>query len=62
MQANPQKNRVFVDEILLEQFRRKGYNCKEIKEVNATIFLIIHPHDHVRPPLTETYKKLLKSN
>jgi hypothetical protein len=42
MHTDPKKNRTYVDDILLEQFRRKGYKCDEVEEQDATIFIITH--------------------
>jgi hypothetical protein len=63
MYTDPKQNLIQVDHILIEQFRRKGYKCEEIKEQNATIIIISHERKNAdTPPLNETYKDLLKAN
>jgi hypothetical protein len=42
MHTDPKKNRTQVDHILLDQFRRKGYKCKEVKQQDATILIFTH--------------------
>lgn len=63
MQTNPKENRTRVDDILLEQFLRKGYKCEEIFEEDATLFVITHEKkntDVITPVMNETYKNLLR--
>jgi hypothetical protein len=65
MHTDPKKNRTHVDHILLEQFRRKGYKCEEVKEPDATVFIITHEKkntDIVAQVISETYKGLFKAN
>jgi hypothetical protein len=40
--SNPKENQSYPNELLLEYFRRKGYQCKKIKEDNATVIIIRH--------------------
>jgi hypothetical protein len=50
---------------LLEQFRRKGYKCEEIKEKDATIFIITHEKknaDVITQVMNEKYKDLFRTN
>ena len=65
MYTNPKENRTQSPFILIEEFRRKGYKCQEIKEENATIFIITHEKNSIDPVLqivNESYKDLLKAN
>ncbi|HWI93490.1 MAG TPA: hypothetical protein VNT20_19555 [Flavisolibacter sp.] len=65
MHTNPKENRTRVDHILLEEFHRKGYKCEEIKEEDATIFIITHQKkatDSITQLINETYKELHKAN
>lgn len=65
MFANPKENRIHVDHILLEQFRRKGYKCEEIQEQRSTIFIITHERkntDTINQAVNDSYKGLLKTN
>jgi hypothetical protein len=65
MFTNPKENRTHSSFILIEQFRRKGYRCEEVKEEKATIFIITHEKkgiDSFTQVVTETYKDLLKAN
>ena len=65
MHTNPKENRTRVDNILLEQFRRKGYNCEEIPEKEATVFIITHEKkntDTITQVMNEKYKDLLRAN
>jgi hypothetical protein len=65
MFINPKENRTQPDHILMEQFRRKGYQCEQILEQNATIFIITHERKNTEPlsqVVTEVYKDLLKTN
>ena len=40
MYANPNENHTTC--ILVEQFRRKGYNCEEVRQHDATILIVKH--------------------
>jgi|KBSSwiStaDraftv2_1062776.scaffolds.fasta_scaffold3927277_1 hypothetical protein len=40
MYANPNENHTAC--ILGEQFRRKGYNCEEVRQKDATILIVTH--------------------
>jgi hypothetical protein len=65
MHTNPKENRILVDRILLEEFHRKGYKCEEVKEENATIFIITHQKkatDNIAQLINATYKELRKAN
>jgi hypothetical protein len=65
MPTNPKENRTRVDQILLEQFLRKGYKCEEIREEEATTFIITHEKkntDIITQVMNETYKDLLRVN
>jgi hypothetical protein len=65
MHTELKKNRIQVDDILLEQFRHKGYNCQEIEQQDATIFILTHEKkvtDMVTAAVSETYKDLFKTN
>ena len=65
MHTNPKENRILVDRILLEEFHRKGYKCEEVKEEDATIFIITHQKkgaDTITKLISETYKELRKAN
>lgn len=42
MYANPNENRTYTACILGEQFRRKGYNCEEVRQKDATILILTH--------------------
>lgn len=46
MYLNPNENRTRAACILGEQFRRKGYNCEEIREKDATILVFTHERNH----------------
>jgi hypothetical protein len=65
MYTNPKKSRTPIDDILLEQFRRKGYKCEEILQDGATTFIIKHDKKHsefIASVITNSYKDLLKTN
>ena len=65
MQTNPKENRPFFNEILFEQFRRKGYICEEIKNENSTIFIVKHGKKVIGPLLNttnESYNDLSGAN
>jgi hypothetical protein len=65
MHTNPNENRPFFNDILFEQFRRKGYHCEEIKEENSTIFIVKHGKKIIGPLLhatNETHKDLFGAN
>jgi hypothetical protein len=65
MHTNPKENRILVDRILLEEFHRKGYKCEEVKEEDATIFIITHQKkatDNIAQLINATYKELRKAN
>ncbi|MBO9682690.1 MAG: hypothetical protein J7502_08500 [Flavisolibacter sp.] len=65
MHTEPKKSRTQVDDILLEQFRRKGYKCQEIEQQDATIFILTHEKkvtDTVTPVISEAYKDLFRAN
>ena len=65
MHANPKENRTLLDHMLLEQFLRKGYKCKEILEDEATIFIITHEKrtsEVITQVMNESYKELRKAN
>lgn len=65
MHANPKENRTRLDHILLEQFLRKGYKCKEILKDEATIFIITHERktsEVITQLVNESYKELRKAN
>jgi hypothetical protein len=42
MNTNPKENRIHTSKILIEEFQRKGYQCKEVKENDATILYLTH--------------------
>lgn len=48
----------------MEQFRRKGYKCQEIKEQSSTLFIIRHEKNQsdVLALINGVYKNLLKTN
>ena len=65
MHTNPKENRTGIDHFLLEQFLRKGYKCKEIREEDATTFIITHEKkntDVITQVVNESYKDLLGAN
>ena len=65
MHTNPKENRPFFNEILFEQFRRKGYICEEIKNENSTIFIVKHGKKIIGPLLhttNEAYNDLSRDN
>ena len=64
MPTNPKENRPFFNEILFEQFRRKGYSCEEIKEDNSTIFIIKHGKkiESLLHATNEAHKDLFRAN
>ncbi|MGZ3940396.1 MAG: hypothetical protein ACXVBK_16615 [Flavisolibacter sp.] len=65
MYTNPKENRTHVDQILLEQFRRKGYKCEEILQDGATVFIIKHEKKHfdvITQVMNDSYKDLLRTN
>lgn len=65
MHTNPKKDRTRVDDILLEQFLRKGYKCEEILGDKATIFIITHEKktsEVLTRLMNESYKELRKAN
>lgn len=64
MHADSKKNRTQIDHVLLEQFRYKGYKCEEVKEQNATIFIITHEKkspNMIMQVVSETCKSLFKN-
>jgi len=65
MYTNPKENRPCSNEVLFERFRRKGYRCEQIKEENATVFIIRHEKrnaDGVSLLTNEVYKDLFRAN
>jgi len=40
--TSPKENRTQTALMLVEQFRRKGYSCRELKETDATILILTH--------------------
>jgi len=69
MNKNPNESRTQPACILIEQFRRKGYNCKEIKDLDVTILILTHEKKPVAPdfkmPSTvvkDSYRNFIKSN
>lgn len=65
MHTDPKKDRTPVDQILLEQFRRKGYKCEEIEQQESTIFIITHERkltEMIMPIVGETYTGLFKAH
>lgn len=42
MYTDPKKNRIHPAFILVEQFRHKGYQCREIREEDSTILILTH--------------------
>jgi len=64
MQTNPKESHAYLSN-LVEQFRHKGYQCTEIKEDDAVVFIIKHGKkndDLLSQVMNENFKKLLKSN
>ncbi len=62
MQTNPKENRTPLPFILIQEFRRKGYKCEEIREGNSTIFIMKHEKkDPILQAVQETYK-IFKAN
>lgn len=62
MQTNPKENRAPLPFILIEEFRRKGYKCEEIREENSTIFIMKHEKkDPILQVMHETHK-IFKAN
>jgi hypothetical protein len=53
--SSPIENRTPPDCILVNQFRHKGYSCKEIIEEDATILILthdklqLHAHEAAKP-------------
>lgn len=41
MNSNPREISAHLS-LLLEEFRRKGYQCREVKEAHSTIVYLIH--------------------
>jgi hypothetical protein len=65
MYTNPKENRPFFNEILFEQFRRKGYSCEAIEEENSTIFILKHEKKNTEPLLhltNKVYKDSTRAN
>lgn len=65
MHTNPKENRTRLDQILLEQFLCKGYKCEEIREEDATVFIITHEKknsDVITQAMNDTYKDFLRAN
>lgn len=65
MYTNPKENRTRIDHILLEEFRRKGYKCEEIREQDATIFIITHEKKNtevITQIMTKAYKDFSGAN
>lgn len=65
MHTNPKENPSQPDPILIEQFRRKGYRCEEVKQEDATILILRHEKktaDFISQIVNETYKDLLRGN
>lgn len=63
MYTDPKKNRTHPAVILVEQFRHKGYQCREIREVDSTILILTHEKKNFEMQVvTENHKKLFKAN
>lgn len=65
MHTNPKESRTQIDQVLIEQFLRKGYKCEEIFEQDATVFIITHEKkntDAITPVMESSYKNFYKSN
>ena len=45
--TSPKENRTPTAFILVEQFRRKGYKCEEVKEGSNTILILTHEKKHL---------------
>ena len=64
---NPKENRTPSTHILVEQFRSKGYNCRELKEEDATIIIFTHEkkftlHYEISRAINGSLKKLTRKN
>lgn len=42
MYSNPNETYLKQHYILAEQFRLKGYSCKEVKEAHSTVLILTH--------------------
>lgn len=63
MYTDPKKNRTHPAVILVEQFRHKGYQCREIREEESTILILTHgKRSFETQVVTENYKKFFKAN
>lgn len=65
MYSNPKKDRTPPGCILIEQFRHKGYQCREIREGNSTIFILTHQQKQtgiVLQAIAGNHKNFLKTN
>jgi hypothetical protein len=65
MCTNPKKNQIDANPVLIEQFRRKGYKCEEVKEKDATVFIITHEKKNtelITHVMNDAYKNLLKAD
>jgi hypothetical protein len=50
MNSNPREISSHLS-LLLEEFKRKGYQCREVKEAHSTIVYLIH--DNINSPSQE---------
>ena len=69
MLKNPNGNRTQAACILIEQFRRKGYNCEEIKDEDVTILIMTHEKKPIAAPfktpsqvVKDSYRNFIKAN
>lgn len=64
---NPKKSRTQTTSCLVEQFRGKGYSCRELREEDATVIFFTHEkrlslHYEITHAINETFKKLINKN
>lgn len=64
MLTNPKENRTQNTCNLSEQFRHKGYQCREIREQDSTVLILTHEKRHFEfvSQVTGNYKTLLREN
>lgn len=61
MFKNPKENSIHTNCILMDQFRRKGYNCQEVKEKDSTILILKHQQKNM-DSILQAIAKTIKAN
>lgn len=64
MYSNPKENRTYINQILIDQFRRKGYTCKEVETQGSTILIMTceKKNTTLTQVMNENYKDFLRTN